>query len=86
MCRWRQVRNTYLRCGHSESLPPVEIHCESSYCKFSPYHPKHCVPPACRQSCNQYHLFPEQYSKPAALPWQSSVLQTPLTRSASSHY
>ncbi|KAJ7893297.1 hypothetical protein B0H14DRAFT_2559714 [Mycena olivaceomarginata] len=24
-CRWRQVRNLYLRCGHAESLPPIEV-------------------------------------------------------------
>ncbi|KAJ7684311.1 hypothetical protein DFH06DRAFT_1118096 [Mycena polygramma] len=25
MCRWRHVRNLYIRCGHAESLPPVEV-------------------------------------------------------------
>ncbi|KAJ6577812.1 hypothetical protein B0H19DRAFT_1121436 [Mycena capillaripes] len=60
MCRWRHVRNVYLRCGHTESLPPVEVKCTSIHCKFSPYHPSDCV--ACSQTCNQYHLYPEHYS------------------------
>ncbi|KAJ7192511.1 hypothetical protein GGX14DRAFT_480002 [Mycena pura] len=58
MCRWRQVRNLYLRCGHSEGL----IKCASTHCKFSPNHPAHCVPPSCTRTCNQYHLFPERYT------------------------
>ncbi|KAJ6577708.1 hypothetical protein B0H19DRAFT_1121137 [Mycena capillaripes] len=58
MCRWRHVRNVYLRCGHAESL----VKCTSTRCKFSPNHPSNCVPPACSTSCNQYHLFPEHYN------------------------
>ncbi|KAJ7280983.1 hypothetical protein C8J57DRAFT_1300573 [Mycena rebaudengoi] len=62
MCRWRHVRNLYLRRGHAENLPPVEVPCGSSNCKFSPNHPRNCVPPVCTRTCNQYHLFPEQYT------------------------
>ncbi|KAJ7310598.1 hypothetical protein DFH08DRAFT_898575 [Mycena albidolilacea] len=62
MCRWRHVRNVFLRCGHAESLPPVEVKCSSTRCKFSPNHPAGCVPPSCTRTCNQYHLFPEQYN------------------------
>ncbi|KAF8198859.1 hypothetical protein K438DRAFT_1717767, partial [Mycena galopus ATCC 62051] len=61
MCRWRHVRNIYLRCGHAENLPPVEVKCDNRHCKFSPDHPSGCVPPKCARTCNQYHLFPEQY-------------------------
>ncbi|KAJ7071796.1 hypothetical protein B0H15DRAFT_87495 [Mycena belliarum] len=46
MCRWRQVRHIYRRCGHAETLPPVEIQCGSTHCKFSPNHPRGCVPPS----------------------------------------
>ncbi|KAJ7490934.1 hypothetical protein FB451DRAFT_1514121 [Mycena latifolia] len=56
------VRNLYRRCGHAENLPPVEIQCGSTHCKFSPNHPQGCVPPACTRTCNQYHLYPEQYT------------------------
>ncbi|KAF7358626.1 hypothetical protein MSAN_01201300 [Mycena sanguinolenta] len=56
------VRNVYLRCGHAETLPPLEVKCGSTQCKFSPNHPPNCVPPACRQTCNQYRGFPEQYN------------------------
>ncbi|KAJ7671297.1 hypothetical protein DFH06DRAFT_1320089 [Mycena polygramma] len=62
MCRWRQVRNLYLRCGHHENLPPVEVKCISPRCKFSPNHPAGCVPPSCTRTCVQYHLYPEQYN------------------------
>ncbi|KAJ7612092.1 hypothetical protein FB45DRAFT_306970 [Roridomyces roridus] len=62
MCRYRHVRNQYLRCGHAESLPPVEIQCGSTHCKFSPNHPPGCAPPSCTRTCNQYHLFPEHYN------------------------
>ncbi|KAJ7041917.1 hypothetical protein C8F04DRAFT_1077735 [Mycena alexandri] len=62
MCRWRHVRNLYLRCGHAENLPPVEVKCGSTHCKFSPNHPARCAPPSCSRTCNQYHLFPEQYT------------------------
>ncbi|KAJ6456937.1 hypothetical protein C8R45DRAFT_1033915 [Mycena sanguinolenta] len=62
MCRWRLVHNLYLRCGHAENLPPIEVKCGNKDCKFSPNHPPSCVPPSCRQSCNQYHQFPEQYT------------------------
>ncbi|KAF8209324.1 hypothetical protein K438DRAFT_1810843 [Mycena galopus ATCC 62051] len=62
MCRWRHVRNIYLRCGHAENLPPVEVKCSSTHCKFSPNHPAGCVPPSCSTRCNQYHLFPEHYN------------------------
>ncbi|KAJ7703276.1 hypothetical protein B0H17DRAFT_97931 [Mycena rosella] len=60
MCRTRHVRNLYLRCGHAESLPPVEILCGSTHCKFSVNHPPEC--PQCERTCNQYRLFPEQYT------------------------
>ncbi|KAJ6577811.1 hypothetical protein B0H19DRAFT_910410, partial [Mycena capillaripes] len=55
------VRNVYLRCGHAENL----VKCTSNRCKFSPNHPSNCVPPACSQTCNQYHLYPEHYSTPS---------------------
>ncbi|KAJ6506531.1 hypothetical protein C8R45DRAFT_1175567, partial [Mycena sanguinolenta] len=58
----RNVRNFYLRCGHPDNLPPIEVKCTSTHCKFSPNHPSSCVPSSCRQRCNQYHLFPEQYT------------------------
>ncbi|KAJ7204945.1 hypothetical protein GGX14DRAFT_569085 [Mycena pura] len=58
MCRWRQVRNHYLRCGHAEILPPVEVHCESTACKFSPNHSATCDPTTCRST----HIFPEKYT------------------------
>ncbi|KAJ7721488.1 hypothetical protein B0H16DRAFT_1602515 [Mycena metata] len=62
MCRWRHVRNLYLRCGHAENLPYIEIKCGSTTCKFSPNHPADCVPPKCSRTCNQYRLFPEQHT------------------------
>ncbi|KAF7371929.1 hypothetical protein MVEN_00050800 [Mycena venus] len=62
MCRWRHVRNLFTRCGHAENLPPVEVKCSSTRCKFSPNHSSGCVPPACTRTCNQYHLYPEQYN------------------------
>ncbi|KAJ7119133.1 hypothetical protein C8R44DRAFT_625743, partial [Mycena epipterygia] len=52
------VRNLYLRCGHAENL----VQCGSTHCKFSPNHPAGCVPPSCKRTCNQYHLYPEQYT------------------------
>ncbi|KAJ6577754.1 hypothetical protein B0H19DRAFT_1337461 [Mycena capillaripes] len=45
----------------------LKVNCTSTRCKFSPNHPSNCVPPACRRTCNQYHLFPEQYSTPSNL-------------------
>ncbi|KAJ7932766.1 hypothetical protein B0H13DRAFT_1954609 [Mycena leptocephala] len=36
--------------------------CTSTHCKFSPNHPAGCAPPSCTRTCNQYHLFPEQYT------------------------
>ncbi|KAJ7207165.1 hypothetical protein GGX14DRAFT_366587 [Mycena pura] len=62
MCRWRHVRNIYLRCGHAENLPSTEIKCESARCKFSPNHPEHCVRPHCKSTCKEHHLFPEHYN------------------------
>ncbi|KAK7036013.1 hypothetical protein R3P38DRAFT_2910192 [Favolaschia claudopus] len=67
MCRWRHVRCIYLRCNHAENLPPQEIKCQSTHCKFSPNHPADCAPPLCTRTCNQYHLFPEHYSMPCSL-------------------
>ncbi|KAK0489713.1 hypothetical protein EDD18DRAFT_1186623, partial [Armillaria luteobubalina] len=61
MCRRRQVRNIYIRCGHAISLPEEYIRCEQSNCKFSLFHPASCKPPACLQTCWQYRRFPEQY-------------------------
>ncbi|KAK0473935.1 hypothetical protein IW261DRAFT_663191 [Armillaria novae-zelandiae] len=61
MCRRRQVRNVYLKCGHGENLPEEIIPCEQSNCRFSPFHPANCRPPTCHQTCWQYRRFPEQY-------------------------
>ncbi|KAJ7612082.1 hypothetical protein FB45DRAFT_939826 [Roridomyces roridus] len=60
MCRFRNVQNYYIKCGHWETLPSIP--CESIHCKFSPEHPSDCVPPQCTRTCNQYHLFPENYT------------------------
>ncbi|KAF8179343.1 hypothetical protein K438DRAFT_1603884, partial [Mycena galopus ATCC 62051] len=38
------------------------VRCSSTRCKFSPNHPPDCVPPICSTTCNQYHLYPEQYT------------------------
>ncbi|KAK0193091.1 hypothetical protein F5146DRAFT_531236 [Armillaria mellea] len=62
MCRRRQVRNIYLRCGHTFNLPEEIIQCEQSNCKFSLFHSSHCKPPICLQTCWQYRRYPEQYS------------------------
>ncbi|TRM56997.1 hypothetical protein BD626DRAFT_412681 [Schizophyllum amplum] len=62
MCRFRRVRNVFLRCGHAESLPDQLIECESTTCKFSPNHPPTCRPPTCTKTCWQYRQYPEQYS------------------------
>ncbi|KAJ6575928.1 hypothetical protein DFH09DRAFT_370871 [Mycena vulgaris] len=59
MCRWRHVRNLYVGCGHTCSLPPVEVQCGSVHCKFSPNHRLDCCAPSCKRTCMQYHLFPE---------------------------
>ncbi|KAJ7664126.1 hypothetical protein B0H17DRAFT_910161, partial [Mycena rosella] len=56
------VRNLYRRCGHAENLVSRFIQCGSTHCKFSPNHPRDCVPPSCNRRCNQYRLFPEQYT------------------------
>ncbi|KAJ7033423.1 hypothetical protein C8F04DRAFT_624365 [Mycena alexandri] len=40
----------------------MKVKCSSAKCKFSPNHPAGCVPPLCRTTCNQYHMFPEQYA------------------------
>ncbi|KAJ6630354.1 hypothetical protein B0H10DRAFT_1984301 [Mycena sp. CBHHK59/15] len=44
------------------NLAPVEVQCGSTHCKFSPNHPATCIPPLCNRTCNQYHLFPDQYN------------------------
>ncbi|KIY61708.1 hypothetical protein CYLTODRAFT_405354 [Cylindrobasidium torrendii FP15055 ss-10] len=62
MCRLRQVRNIYLQCGHGVTESDVMVQCENSKCRFSPFHPTSCKQPRCRQTCIQYHSFPEQYS------------------------
>ncbi|KAK0464845.1 hypothetical protein IW261DRAFT_1163930 [Armillaria novae-zelandiae] len=54
MCRRRQVRNVYLRCGHAFNLPEEIIQCEESKCKFSLFHSSHCKPPVCLRTCWQY--------------------------------
>ncbi|PBK91109.1 hypothetical protein ARMGADRAFT_1111058 [Armillaria gallica] len=61
MCRRRQVRNIYTRCGHAYTLPEEYIQCEQSNCKFSLFHPASCKPPACLRTC-WHRRFPEQYS------------------------
>ncbi|KIJ12571.1 hypothetical protein PAXINDRAFT_82700, partial [Paxillus involutus ATCC 200175] len=38
------------------------IVCENRNCKFSPSHPRDCVPPKCKQTCWQYRQYPQQYS------------------------
>ncbi|KAF7441373.1 hypothetical protein PC9H_001723 [Pleurotus ostreatus] len=57
-----RVRNVYLKCGHSQTLPDQLNQCDSPRCKFSPYHPSSCQPPACTKTCIQYRGYPEQYS------------------------
>ncbi|KAJ6567078.1 hypothetical protein B0H19DRAFT_940694, partial [Mycena capillaripes] len=54
----------YLRPPTQLNLEFFKVKCTSTHCKFSPNHPSGCVPPSCSRSCNQYHLFPEQYSTP----------------------
>ncbi|KAH9939981.1 hypothetical protein B0H21DRAFT_697906, partial [Amylocystis lapponica] len=39
-----------------------QIQCESRTCKFSPNHPRNCVPPRCSGTCWQYHQWPQQFS------------------------
>ncbi|KAG7441166.1 uncharacterized protein BT62DRAFT_832797, partial [Guyanagaster necrorhizus] len=56
-----RVRNIYLRCGHSITLPEQIIQCEESTCKFSIFHPESCKPPGCLKTCWQYRRYPEQY-------------------------
>ncbi|KAK0203361.1 hypothetical protein DFS33DRAFT_1330506 [Desarmillaria ectypa] len=62
MCRRRQVRNVYTRCGHTVNLPEEIIWCEQLNCKFSLFHPASCKPPDCLRTCWQYLRYPEQYS------------------------
>ncbi|KAJ4469459.1 hypothetical protein C8J55DRAFT_524013 [Lentinula edodes] len=61
MCRYRQVQNTYSRCGHVIREPDVLIPCADRFCKFSAYHPPDCGP-NCSKTCWQYRQFPEQYN------------------------
>ncbi|KAJ7582740.1 hypothetical protein C8J56DRAFT_955593 [Mycena floridula] len=61
MCRYRQVQNTYLRCGHSVRLPDQLIACDDRFCKFSARHPSNCGP-NCGTTCWQRKQFPEQYN------------------------
>ncbi|OJA20032.1 hypothetical protein AZE42_04459 [Rhizopogon vesiculosus] len=63
MCSWRHVRNVYLRCGHALNLPDELIACDRPSCRFSPNHPRTCVPPICKETCLQYRQFPQQYCK-----------------------
>ncbi|KAJ6547535.1 hypothetical protein B0H19DRAFT_1166169 [Mycena capillaripes] len=65
MCKWRQVRHNYTVCGHVWDIPQEEILCQSTRCKFSPQHPQNCGP-NCRQTCWQYHQFPEQHTRTIA--------------------
>ncbi|OBZ76814.1 hypothetical protein A0H81_03951 [Grifola frondosa] len=39
MCRYRHVRNVYVKCNHSVNLPVEEIKCDQTTCIFSPDHP-----------------------------------------------
>ncbi|EIM89987.1 uncharacterized protein STEHIDRAFT_119054 [Stereum hirsutum FP-91666 SS1] len=57
MCHRRRVTNTYL-CGHEITSPDEDIHCDSRWCKFSPNHPRDCVPPQCTQTCAQARMSP----------------------------
>ncbi|KAJ7343513.1 hypothetical protein B0H14DRAFT_3122117 [Mycena olivaceomarginata] len=68
MCKWRQVRHHYTAegCGHIWEIPNEEIKCASIQCIFSDYHPRTCVGQRCRQSCWQYHQFPEQHTRTIA--------------------
>ncbi|KAJ3786620.1 hypothetical protein GGU10DRAFT_351348 [Lentinula aff. detonsa] len=61
MCRYRQVQNTYSRCGHVIREPDELIPCADRFCKFSAYHPPDCGP-NCSKTCWQYRQFPEQYN------------------------
>ncbi|TFK45072.1 hypothetical protein BDQ12DRAFT_674085 [Crucibulum laeve] len=62
MCKWRQVRDIYVRCGHTYALPDELIPCVDRFCKFSETHPRDCGP-NCRTTCWQYRQFPEQYDR-----------------------
>ncbi|KAJ7576574.1 hypothetical protein C8J56DRAFT_1061855 [Mycena floridula] len=62
MCRFRHVRDVYLRCNHAINRPVEMVTCDSPNCKFSPSHPVNCVPPRCLRTCAQYRGYPQQYS------------------------
>ncbi|KAJ7576568.1 hypothetical protein C8J56DRAFT_1061847 [Mycena floridula] len=53
MCRFRHVRDVYLRCNHAINRPVEMVTCDDPNCKFSPSHPVNCVPPRCLRTCAQ---------------------------------
>ncbi|KAI0312335.1 hypothetical protein OF83DRAFT_667522 [Amylostereum chailletii] len=67
MCHYRRVKNIF-SCGHAVDLKDELIPCNSADCKFSPFHPPACRPPACTSTCWQYRQAPEQYAPRLATP------------------